>query len=71
MPSIYENSIEAENKPTYVVDLSNYGQISAVHLSPFQWSQNVILIAFDFKIVVGHITLDVSIIYMWLLFNRE
>lgn len=59
MQSFYEYPRKNENEPLYSTCLSQYGQITAVHFSPYEWSQNIILIAFPSKILVGHITIDV------------
>lgn len=52
-----------ESKPDisklFKKDLSEYGQILSIELSPFVLSQDLILIGFESKILLGHLEIDV------------
>lgn len=43
-------------------DFAVYGQILHIEFSPFILSQDLILIGFESKIVLGHLKIDVSIL---------
>lgn len=39
------------SEPHYVKNFSDYGQILHIHFSPFEWTKDVILLAFTNKIL--------------------
>ncbi|RZC40989.1 nucleoporin Nup37 [Asbolus verrucosus] len=49
---------QPEESKVYKKDLSEYGQILAVEISPFVLSQDIILIGFETKILLGHLKID-------------
>ncbi|CAH0560041.1 unnamed protein product [Brassicogethes aeneus] len=46
------------SEPNYTEDFSEHGQILSVHFSQFEWSQDLILIAFENKIVLAFLNLE-------------
>lgn len=56
---IFDNANEGHSQPSFEVDLSEHGQILSVALSPYEYSQEVILVQFANKIVVGTIFFQV------------
>lgn len=61
MPSLKVDSVTSNVKldsPVHVVDLPHKVQI--VEFSPFEWSQNVILLAFPRVVSIGTIKFQVS-----------
>lgn len=49
-----------DNQPSFDLDFSDHGQIISVVFSPFEYSQEVILIQFSNKIIVGTVSFQVS-----------
>lgn len=47
------------SEPSYLKNLSEYGQIIFILFSPYEASQDVLLVAFKEKILVGHLDLSV------------
>lgn len=54
-----ESSTKIHSEPDVIKNLSEYGQIMFVKLSPFEQSQDVLLIAFSEKILIGQLELNV------------
>lgn len=54
-----ENSTKVYTEPSFTKNLSEYGQILSIQLSPFECSQDVLLIAFSERIVVAVLELNV------------
>lgn len=54
-----ESSTKINSEPNVVKNLSEYGQIMFIQLSPFEQSQDVLLIAFNEKILIGQLELNV------------
>ncbi|XP_050301561.1 nucleoporin Nup37 [Anthonomus grandis grandis] len=49
------------NEPIYVKDFSEYGQILHIHFSPYEWTKDVMLLAFEEKILFVHLSFENSI----------
>lgn len=43
---------ESLHHPYYSMNLAEHGEILAVHYSPYEWSQDIMLIVFSNKILV-------------------
>lgn len=48
-----------DSSSAFTVDLSEHGQILSVLLSPYEYSQDVALVAFANQIIVGSVTFQV------------
>lgn len=55
------NTSESVHQPTYTIKLAEHGEILAVHYSPYEWSQEIMLIAFTNKILVTQVDYQVCI----------
>lgn len=54
-----ESSSKIHSEPNLIKNFSEYGQILFIQLSPFERSQDVLLIAFNERIVIGQLDLNV------------
>ncbi|KAK9873054.1 hypothetical protein WA026_020788 [Henosepilachna vigintioctopunctata] len=52
---IMDNFKKSYIKPLYTKDMSEYGQICCIEVSQFDWSQDVILLGFVNKILLGYL----------------
>ncbi|KAJ8964037.1 hypothetical protein NQ314_005177 [Rhamnusium bicolor] len=52
---ILETTRKVFSEPNFVKNLSEHGQIIHVEFSPFEWSQDLILIGFEKKILLAHL----------------
>lgn len=50
-----------DTKPSFELDFSDHGQIVSVVFSPYEYSQEVILVQFSNKIIVGTVSFQVSV----------
>lgn len=57
---ISEAAAGINTKPSFELDFSDHGQIVAVVFSPYEYSQEVILIQFSNKVIVGVVSFQVS-----------
>lgn len=48
------------SEPTFVKDFSEYGQILHIHVSPFEWTKDVMLLAFRSHILFARLSFQVS-----------
>lgn len=53
---IRKNQVE----PTYVKDFSEYGQIYQILCSPFEWIKDVMLLAFENKVLLVVLSFKVA-----------
>lgn len=58
---ISEAAVGIDTKPSYEIDFADHGQIVSVLFSPYEYSQEVILIQFSSKIIVGVVSFQVNI----------
>lgn len=56
---LLEGTSKIFSEPNIVKNLFEYGQILAIQFSPFENSQDVLLIAFKERIVLGFLNLNV------------
>lgn len=56
---ILESIRKIFSEPDFIKDFSGYGQILHIQFSPFEWSQDLLLIAFQEKILLAHLDLCV------------
>ncbi|KAG5876269.1 hypothetical protein JTB14_013006 [Gonioctena quinquepunctata] len=54
---LFDNTRKIYSEPFYVEDLSDHGQILHIQFSPFEWSQDVLLVGFKKKILLTHLDL--------------
>lgn len=52
---IMNNIGESLHQPNYSMNLSEHGEILDIHYSPYDWSQDIMLIAFTNKILVAQL----------------
>lgn len=57
---ISEAAVGINTKPSFELDFSNHGQIVSVVFSPYEYSQEVILIQFSNKVIVGVVSFQVN-----------
>lgn len=50
------------SEPTFIKNFSNYGQIYQIHFSPFEWTKDVMLLAFENKILFAHLAFRDTIV---------
>lgn len=50
---------KSHSEPSFSVDLGDHGQIYAILFSPFEYSQDIILVAFSNKILLGAVNFQV------------
>jgi hypothetical protein len=53
--------IQSNNVRVFRKDLSEYGQILCIEMSPFVLSQDLIFIGFESKILLGRLQIDVCL----------
>lgn len=58
---ILETTRKVFSEPNFSTDLSEHGQIIQIHFSPFEWSQDLILIGFENKILLARLDLSVRL----------
>lgn len=61
---ISETVAKIDTKPSFELDFADHGQIVSVAFSPYEYSQEVILIQFPNKIIVGVLSLQVNTNYL-------
>lgn len=61
MIDFIEGSRKNLSEPYYIKDLSEHGQILFIEFSPFEWSQDLLLIGFKKKILLAHLEISVNI----------
>lgn len=54
-----ESVPKIHSEPNLIKNFSEYGQILFIQLSPFECSQDLLLIAFSERIVIGQLELNV------------
>ncbi|XP_060530158.1 nucleoporin Nup37 [Cylas formicarius] len=59
--SILERKTAKVNEPAYVKDFSEYGKIYQILCSPFEWTKEIILVAFEHRILLTKSTLQESL----------
>ncbi|KAK4886425.1 hypothetical protein RN001_002696 [Aquatica leii] len=68
----YATNKKTATHPTFVTSFQETGQISVIHLSPYEISQDLILIAFPTKILLGQLIFQDTIEFKQLAeFNNE
>lgn len=61
---ISEAVVGFETKPSFELDFSDHGRIISVVFSPYEYSQEVILVQFSNKIIVGVVQFQVNLFCM-------
>lgn len=56
---IVDNLKKTYAKPLYIKDLAEHGQITCIEISQFERSQDVVLIGFGNKILIGYLKFSV------------
>ncbi|KAL1490013.1 hypothetical protein ABEB36_013927 [Hypothenemus hampei] len=59
--SYLEQQQKKHDAPTYVKDFKEFGQIYHIHFSPFEWTKNIMLLAFNKRIVFIHLIFENTI----------
>lgn len=61
---ITEAAVGIDTKPSFELDFSEYGRVISVVFSPYEYSQEVILIQFSHKVIVGTVSFQVCIVIL-------
>lgn len=61
MPGEVDDIRKHVTTPTFTLDFYEYGQLKAIHFSTYEWSQNLLLLSFNKKIVILNVNIQVSI----------
>lgn len=62
MPVDYlEQKRKTLSEPVFVKNFSDYGQIYHIHFSPFEWTKDVMLLAFNNKILFANLSFKVKV----------
>lgn len=56
---LLEGDSKIYSEPSFSKNLAEYGQVLLIEFSPFECSQDVLLIGFKERIVIGHLNLNV------------
>lgn len=59
--SLSETAKLIDNRPSFELDFSDHGQIVSVIFSPYEYSQEVILIQFANKVIIGTVSFQVGV----------
>nr|AEE62261.1 unknown [Dendroctonus ponderosae] len=66
-----QGSKKNTSEPTFVKDFSEYGQILHIHVSPFEWSKDIMLLAFSSRILFSRVSFQEESVKVQQLFQFE
>ncbi|ENN79592.1 nucleoporin Nup37 [Dendroctonus ponderosae] len=66
-----QGSKKNTSEPTFVKDFSEYGQILHIHVSPFEWSKDIMLLAFSSRILFARVSFQEESVKVQQLFQFE